>query len=254
MQNKIFIVTGASGKLGLSFIEELHNRREKVIGLARKKIEIKNTDVYQADLLDEDEVASALNKIKFANFKEIYLIHAVGTFKFQKNNSDILDDNKDGIDDEVYATNVLTLKNVLKCLLTHHHSSIKIRVCAFASVSDKYNVPFWNSYTKSKNIVREYLRELSDLAHIHALVVNISTVDTGNENNLRPNATKTHWLQPSEIVVKVLPELINLSTYTEIDVIKEKPDFDPNYYLDHEAILKKWENEMKKDSDPSASK
>lgn len=254
MQNKIFIVTGASGKLGLSFIDELKNRGEKVISLTRKQVEIKSTKVYQADLLDENETTAAINKIQFENLEEIYLIHAVGTFKFHKNDSDILDINGDGIDDEVYAMNVLTLKNVLKSLLAQRHPSAKIRVCAFASVSDKYNVPFWNSYTRSKNIVREYLRELCDLAHIQALVVNVSTVDTGNENGLRPNADKTYWLQPSEIVVRVLPELIDLSTYKEIDVIKEKPGFDPNYYLDHEAILRKWEKEMKKVNDQSTSK
>jgi protoporphyrinogen oxidase len=75
-------------------------------------------------------------------------------------------------------------------------------------------------------------------------VVDVSTVDTGNENDLRPHADKTYWLQPEEIVVKALPELMTLSTYKEIDVVKQKPDFNPDYYLDHEAILKKWKQEM----------
>jgi short-subunit dehydrogenase len=244
--DKLFIITGASGKLGLSFINELAKQQQEVIGLTRSTRDIENVKTYQADLLIEKEVASVFDKILFSNYEEIYLIHAVGAFKFHRNASDILDNNRDGIDDEVYATNVLTLKNTLKSLHLHKGSA-QIKVCAFASVSDKHNVPFWSSYTKSKNIMREYLKELCGLAHIQALIVNVSTVDTGNENNLRPNADKTYWLKPSEIVVKVLPELMSLSAYKEIDVIKEKPGFDSNYYLDHEAILKKWETEMGKE-------
>jgi hypothetical protein len=69
-------------------------------------------------------------------------------------------------------------------------------------------------------------------------------VDTGNENLLRPNADKTYWLHPEEIVSQTLPELLNVSSYKEIDLFKEKPDFNETYYLDHQAILKKWEKEM----------
>ncbi len=75
-------------------------------------------------------------------------------------------------------------------------------------------------------------------------MINVSTVNTGNENILRPHADKTYWLHPEEIVSQTLPELVNISSYKEIDLFKEKPDFNENYYLDHEAILKKWEKEM----------
>ena len=85
---------------------------------------------------------------------------------------------------------------------------------------------------------------LRQLQKISALMVNVTTVDTGNENLLRPNADKTYWLKTQEIVDRALPELAALSGYKEIDIIKEKPDFDVKYYIDHEALLEKWRTEM----------
>jgi NADP-dependent 3-hydroxy acid dehydrogenase YdfG len=241
MQNRIFIVTGASGKLGKAFISQLESEGEQVIALSRREADLQG-GTYQVDLLDEHKIEEVISKIDFSGREELCLIHAVGGFKFEKNSTDIKDADQDGIDDDVYATNVLTLKNILKSLLNHRPGVIK--VCAFASVSDRHNIPFWASYTRAKNIMRGYLKELCESGRIQALIVNVSTVDTGNENHLRPHADKTYWLQPQEIALKTIPELISLSPYKEIDVYKEKPDFDPEYYLDHEAILKKWEEEM----------
>jgi len=244
MNKELFLVTGASGKLGFAFVEQLKKENKIVLGLVRKDLKIEGTELLKADLLDENQISEVFKTFDFSRFDVITLIHPVGKFKFEKSPSQIMDSDKDGIDDEVYATNVLTLKNVLKTLLSYLDKSQKIKVCAFASISDKHNIPFWNSYTKSKNIIRGYLKELCEQNYVHALMVNVSTVDTGNENLLRPNADKTYWLHPDEIVSQTLPELVSISSYKEIDLFKEKPDFDNNYYLDHEAILRKWEREM----------
>lgn len=244
MEKELFLVTGASGKLGIAFIEQLKKENKPVIGLVRKNFEIEGVQLLKADLLNENQTLETVKNFDFSGFKTINLIHPVGKFKFENSPSDIKDNNKDGIDDEVYVTNVLTLKNVLKALLSSLNSNQKIKACAFASISDKHNIPFWNSYTKSKNIIREYLKELCKGNYVQALMVNVSTVDTGNENLLRPKADKTYWLHPEEIVSQTLPELTNISSYKEIDLFKERPDFDENYYLDHEAILKKWKKEM----------
>lgn len=62
---------------------------------------------------------------------------------------------------------------------------------------------------------------------------------------LRPEADKTYWLKPQEIVDPSLVELSQLhSSYEEIDIIKNNPNFNDNYYIDHDALLKKWQKEM----------
>ena len=243
MNDSIFLVSGASGKLGLAFIEKFKEKGLKIIGISRSGVLIDGVEICKADLLDEEEINKVIKAIDFRPYHGVYLIHVVGKFKFEKNKQNIIDTNQDNMDDEVYATNVLTLKNIINALLAQGLSK-KIKICPFASVADKYDVPFWQSYTKSKNIMRSYLKELCKNGYIQALVVNVSTVDTGNENNLRPRADKTYWLDPREIVIAVFPKLFKLFGYDEVDIIKEQSGFSEGYYLDHEAILKKWENEM----------
>ncbi len=230
--------------MGAAFIEELKKEEASIIAFARKDNLVGDIQTYQVDLLDEVATENTLSQVDFSIYGEVVLIHAVGKFKFEKTSSQKIDLNEDGIDDDVYATNVLTLKNTLKGILNHIKQQKTLKICVFASVSDKYEIPFWASYTKAKNVLRGYLRELSSTSQVDALVVNVSSVDTGNENLLRPHADRTYWLQPKQIVLAALPKLLNLSGYQEIDVLNKKPGFNEKYYLNHEEILKKWEQEM----------
>jgi short-subunit dehydrogenase len=235
MHDELFLVTGASGKLALAFIKKLKKENKTVFALSRNVLNIEGAESLVVDLLDKNNLSEELKKVDFTNFSKIFLIHPVGKFKFERSFH--------GIDDEVYNTNFVTIKNIIDTISSLSEKQ-KLKVCAFASVSDKYDVPFWQSYTKSKNLIRSYLKSLCDASMSGALMANVSTVDTGNENLLRPNADKTYWLDPDEIVEKVLNELSGLSGYKEIDIFKVKPGFDQSYYLDHKAILSKWENEM----------
>lgn len=242
---KLFLVTGASGKLGGAFVNKLKEvSAGKVYAFSRKSTNTCADKSYLVDLLEEKEVLSIFKDLDFHEYDEIILVHTVGKFKFEDGTTVTVDDDGDGIDDDVYRTNVITVKNILKSLFSCSAEETKIKVCAFASVSDKYNIPFWSSYTRSKNILRGYLQTLCEIRKISALVVNVSTVDTGNENQLRPLADKTYWLEPEEIVTEVLPSIENLVGYQEIDIIKENPSFKKDYYIDHDVLLKKWHTEM----------
>ncbi len=242
---RVFLITGASGELGKSFVKNIDSK-EIVYKFSRSELS-DNSDnkCFILDLLEEEKVKEVLELTDLDSFNEIVLIHTVGKFKFENDESKIEDKDGDGIDDEIYKTNVITTKNILKYVKQNINGRAEIKVCVFASVSDKYSIPYWSSYTRAKNILRGYLQTLSENQIVSALVVNVSTVDTGNENLLRPNADKTYWLKPEEIVTRVLPELNDLDGYTEIDIIKEHPDFKKDYYINHESILEKWHSEMR---------
>lgn len=242
--SRIFIVTGASGKLGEAFITALKDRSEIVCGFSRRPITSPADKMLVADLLDEKQVETTLAEVGVEHYTEVVLIHTVGKFKFHENDHEIIDGNSDGIDDEVFDTNVLTTKNLLKFILPLVKQGVVVRMCAFASVSDKHAIPYWSSYTRSKNILRGYLQTLCEMQELSALMVNVTTVDTGNENFLRPNADKTYWLRPEEVVNEVLPEIESLIGYKEIDIIKKNPSFNDAYYIDHEKLLEKWKREM----------
>jgi short-subunit dehydrogenase len=173
MNRELFLITGASGKLGLAFVEQLKKDNKTILGLVRKDFKIEGVQLLKADLLDENIVLATFKTFDFSGFGTITLIHPVGKFKFERDSSPVIDTDQDGIDDEVYGTNVLTLKNTIKALLSLVNRNQKIKVCGFASVSDKHDIPFWNSYTKSKNILRGYLKELCEQNYIHALMVNV---------------------------------------------------------------------------------
>ncbi len=244
MERELYIVTGATGRLGAAFAEELLKTGQNVIGLSRKSAGNADFKIVGADLLDENSTSEAVGQMDLQRYSKLIVIHAVGKFKFEKHANDITDKDQDGIDDEVYRTNVVTLENLLRAFFQKDKICNEITICTFASVSDRYNIPFWNSYTKAKNFLRKYLEELAAAGKARALMVNVSTIDTGNENLLRPHADKTYWLRPEDVASKTLAEIKTDFTYKEIDIIKENPEFTENYYRDHEAILKKWQKEM----------
>lgn len=253
MNNQLVIITGANGRLGRAYLYHFSSKNDfDIISVSRSK-EDDQPSVFKniyADLLEQKNVKSEIDKIDFSVYKKIFLIHPVGKFKFQKNGIFEIDKDSNGIDDDVFSSNVVTLENILTPIIDRiKNTQTQIRVCAFGSISDRYDIPFWSSYSKSKNILRRILKSLSLEEtlqdKISILFVNVSSVDTGNENKLRPHADKKFWLRPEEIVEKNMELLLSdFKGYKEIDTYNPIPDFDANYFHNNEKILKKWLKEM----------
>lgn len=246
---KLAIISGATGSLGQAYLQILSKRGIKCIGLSRKKPKKKRKSVtyLHSDLLDKFETKKALGGINIEEYGEVIVIHTVGKFKFEENKKPELDINGDGIDDFVFDSNIKTFENILNFLLKKIDKKSKLTLCAFGSVSDKYEVPFWKSYTKSKNVLREIIKKYSNNQNMRGVFVNVSTVDTKNENLLRPSASKKYWLTSEKIVQRTKKEIFNgKRKFIELDIFKPNPDFKKDYYLNHEEIFKKWKKEMKK--------
>jgi len=240
---KIVIVSGASGSLGEEYLKYFSNKQKfKVLGLSRSKPKkkIKNVEYLYCDLLNSTKVQNEISLIDFEQFSEIIFIHPVGKFSFEDKN------NGNSLNNKIYDSNVLTFINVANILSKFIEKNKKIIFCCFGSVSDKYKVPYWKSYTQSKQELRKIVRKLSENKNIRGVFVNVSTVFTGNENKLRPFADTKYWLKPKKIVSKSIPEIISgKSQFIELDVFEPHPNFKEDYYLDHEAIYNKWKKEMR---------
>ncbi|PCI25094.1 hypothetical protein COB57_02650 [Candidatus Peregrinibacteria bacterium] len=239
---KIVIISGASGSLGEGYLKHFSNELNFTsIGLARTetKNKINNVEYIYCDLLDEINVKNKINKINFEQYSEIIFIHPVGKFKFEYKN------NLNEIDTQIYNSNVMTFINISN-ILSPLAERKKITFCCFGSVSDKYDVPYWRSYTQSKKELKRRIQEASENNNnIRGVFINVSTVTTGNENKLRPFANKKYWLKPEKIVKMSLSEIISgKSQFIELDIFEPCPHFQDTYYLDHEAIYSKWEKEM----------
>lgn len=242
------IVTGANGALGKAYLEQLAaTPHVHPVGIARNLDEAVPGVRYVTgvDLLKDNEIREALSAIQCKQAEKILLIHPVGKFKFEHQPTM-------EIDADIVLSNMGTMVNTVKAVVGSMRASSLV-VCGFGSVSDKYNVPFWRSYTDAKNKVRDALSSLPGLLSrpdhriVRSVMVNVSTTDTGNENALRPNADTQFWLKPQKIVSESLPFLLAESGpgYQEIDIIEHKPGFDPTeYYGNPDRIMEKWAREM----------
>ena len=80
---------------------------------------------------------------------------------------------------------------------------------------------------------------------MNAVFINVSTVDTGHENKLRPCATKEEkafWLTPDTIVERTINDIENPTVkFNEKDVYEDLPGFKPDeYFRNPEVVKERW--------------
>ncbi|HLC78653.1 MAG TPA: hypothetical protein VJH92_06015 [Candidatus Nanoarchaeia archaeon] len=253
---KTIIVTGITGKLGAEYLNYFRKQKDtRCYGFARRQLEKKHKGVsyLYADLLNNEEVETELENIDLSLSKEVLLVHPIGMFKFEANRVPEKDQDKDGIDDDIYASNVLTFANIFNSLKNMVKKEVKkghkihLTVSAFGSITDKYYIPFWNSYTASKNKLREMIKTAilrNKMLAINGVFVNISTADTGNERKLRPYGNAKYWLTVKEIVQYSVDHLISpKKSWVEMNIYKFNPSFNPTWYTNHDDVLERWMNQ-----------
>ncbi|NQV91198.1 hypothetical protein HQ489_01880 [Candidatus Woesearchaeota archaeon] len=238
INKQLILISGVTGSLGEAYLEHYRNSEKRVAGISRSQPKIPYTDVQylKANLLDPNQSKRCMDKLSLEGITELVLIHPVGRFKFEKNFTEV--------NPEIYASNVETLTNLVNPLLKRQEKP-SITLVAFGSISDKYEVPFWRSYSKSKNALRKYIHELADKEEkIKGVFINLSSVRTRNESILRPYANTRYWITPEEIVQRSVPELSPTEKWKEIDIFNLSPDYSPTIYTNHSAVLKRWTEEM----------
>ncbi len=259
MNTRLVIVTGASGAVGNSFIEHfLQQDNTECVAFSRTPMETEALNC-QADLLDRESVAQEIAKLNLTNIDDVILVHGVGKFKYESEcEIAALGTTEADVDDEIFSSNYHTFVNVVEPLtkkLSQKHQQgeqTTLALCAFGSITDKYKIPFWHSYTYAKDSLREYIKELAKSPEWGGLIrgrfVNVSTTDTGNENKLRPYATaeeKKYWLKPETVVERAIAALESFTPlWQEIDVYEPLPGFNPQeYYTDFQKIKSKWQRQ-----------
>ncbi len=260
MNSRLVIVTGASGAVGNSFVEHfLQEKNTTCVAVSRSPMETEAVHC-QVDLTDDVAVKQAIAELDLEDISDVILIHGVGKFKYEHEcDVSALGNTPEEVDDEIFSSNYQTFVNVAEPLiekLNHEHQKGRkttLALCAFGSITDKYKIPFWRSYTYAKDSLRHYIKELSHSEEWKGLIrgrfINVSTTDTGNENKLRPKATieeKQYWLKPVKIVRNSIDALECLTPlWQEIDIYEPMPGFDPHsYYNNPQKIQQKWKRQM----------
>jgi len=259
MNSRLVIVTGASGAVGNSFIKHfLQEDNTECVAISRSPMETEASHC-QADLLDRQSIAQEIAQLDLTSIDDVILIHGVGKFKYESEcEVAALGNTAEEVDDEIFSSNYQTFVNIAEPLtkkLNQEHEQgcqTTLALCGFGSITDKYKIPFWHSYTYAKDSLREYIKELAKSPEWGGLIrgrfINVSTTDTGNENKLRPYATaeeKKYWLKPETVVEKAIAEILSMTPlWQEIDVYEPLPGFDPQeYYTNFKEIKSKWQRQ-----------
>lgn len=238
-------MSGASGSLGEAYLDYYRTLGCDLIGLSRtvpnKKFE--NVTYFYADLLNQSMVKNMVHSLNLEGITNITYVHPVGKFKFEEKFQNL--------DQKVYDSNVQTFVNLVEPLLELNNPSktdkrrCNINLVAFGSISDKYNVPFWKSYSYSKNVLRMYMYNLScQNDDVKSLFINLSSVKTRNESKLRPYANTSYWITTEEIVMRSVKEFSFLEKWKEIDIFNVSPNYSPEIYTNHTKIFERWMEEM----------
>lgn len=241
-QSKLIILSGVTGLLGESYQKAFCELNEfKILTITKK------------EFMDIEAMRAWVAAIDFGAVTEILYLHCIGRFKFEDPSAPADNLNPLGIDVEVYESNADTFNRfsdlLVSCINSRlkNNELIKLKYCAFGSVSDKYQIPYWQSFTRAKNILRERMRSLvgfNGKITTTGLFINLSSVNTHNERGLRPGANREYWLDCDEIVRRTMSMVLDTKVdWAEIDIFKTNPNFN-NYYQSHERILNTWRKEM----------
>jgi NADP-dependent 3-hydroxy acid dehydrogenase YdfG len=249
VQNKMYkqvIISGASRGIGKAFADYYAvQENTEVIGIGRSN----KPHLKQLDLLDETATNYFATQLNLSKVSEIVYMHAVGIDKFEPDGKPAIDQDGDGIDDEVYASNVTAFANLAEPLIERvKQTKTPMTICNIGSISDIYGVPYWQSFSRSKNMVRKYLKSLA-LPHVKSITINISTtLDEDSRKYGRVNADTTYWQSTLELLSKSIGSIERMrkldSTYAEFDFYKHNPSFRSDYFTNLPKLFASWQRDM----------
>ncbi|MVM34343.1 SDR family NAD(P)-dependent oxidoreductase [Spirosoma sp. HMF4905] len=200
---KSVLITGASGNLGASLVDELHKNGYHIIAtLGSEKDQgifshLPNVESHVVNLLESDSIADFLSKIDGKPIQAAALL--VGGFT-----AGGIHETDVAMLDKMYRLNFITAFNLVKPLLTTFEAQgggqfifIGARP-AIAPEAGKNLV----AYALSKSLIFE----LASLVNAHgkdkqisATVIVPSTIDTPINREAMPDADPTKWVKPEDI-------------------------------------------------------
>ncbi len=246
---RAIVIAGINGDIGSELAQRLM-QQGRLYGVSRspKKSNLEYQHM-RADFQDPKQIASAFEHI--APAKELIYLHLIGVFRFEDKNHPIVDKDEDDIDDETFQTNVTTFRNVKQSLSTYleKNPSSTLKIIGVGSSSDLYDLPFWRSFTRSKNELRKEFRLMygnpQTYGRVSALTVNVSTVSGKQLSTERPYISKEFCLSPQEVAEQSMPYILDPKpSFLEVSLIKPNPSFMDPEYLTLENLRKRWYQDM----------
>ena len=219
MDKKTLILTGRSNSVGKKIIEEAKWYETK-FWVSRSFVDIPWTIGMQIDLKDSLWIALMSEMLEpYIKQNDIHIIHTAGKIKNElpakwKDILDLLDfqtidNDNDGIDDEVFKNTYIPLHNLISNMLRLYPNN-KIRIGVILSVADfKEPIPATHkSMIKVNRLVRELLGWLlNKYNNISSRIISIWTMATESELKKRINWDKDYWIKPEAVSSALLDDM-----------------------------------------------
>lgn len=241
-----FVIAGIRSDIGLAYAHYLKNYG-KIYGISRSETPVDGLEYTHmtCDLMSpvpEDFFSEISDRL-------VVYIHLPGEFRFEDENHPVIDNDGDGLDDSIFHSNVTTFVNITPALYKLGNNSEHLRIVAIGSTADLYDVPYWNSFTKAKDILRGLYRKFyGDNEHnniVSSLFVNVSTTDGEQLEGERPYIDKTYVLRPDEIIKQSVEWILaETSSCIEVNILKSNPEWMDSEYFSLQNIHARWYYDM----------
>jgi NADP-dependent 3-hydroxy acid dehydrogenase YdfG len=237
------IIAGATSGIGLRYLNYFLTQEYETIGLTSSEKK-ETATIHKLDLMDATACTYFINSQKTEKRNTIYL-HIIGQDKFEDYGPNLETFNHE-VDNEIYSSNVTTLQNFANPLISKcKKEESNLKIVNIASISDQFLVPYWYSYSFSKNKVREYLKEESQQEHISSLVINVSSVITEKEILGRPFGDISTWLDLDSLLTGSISNILSKNEkYQEMDIYKPLKDWNESFFTDTKRVYTRRMYEM----------
>lgn len=253
-EKTLVIISGVTGAIGSAILAEYAKEKNNVIyGISRKALPIESF-LNNGKLPPKTLICSIGESLDFDllfrsveySFKEVIYIHALGLYPFEVNSKGKIsiekDFDKDGVNDEVTKLTYQAFVSATQRLEKHWKGRVKCII--FGGIADKYRPDVHQSWWKTIEKVKEYMRNASKInRNVSMVVFNISSVLCPHEIVTRPfvfantDADQTYWLSPYDLARFVVKKISRISIgFHEFEKYKVKPNFKPDIYYNNKSF------------------
>ncbi len=246
---KLIIIGGVTGSIGQEILRKYLLEKETLIyGISRKGVSMNDFPtlpnhnlIVGVDLGNAASISEFVSKIPVQHYDSISYFHLVGEFKTEITEGfEVLVQNDvdgDGIDDTVYGLVAKAYQDMVSGLIEIAvASNASLKVASFGSLADVHDIPCFQSFRKSREIVKAFSSEIvRKYPTASFYLFNTSTILSADEMLERPfifstNVDPTYWITPSELVEKALSFMGSSNGIFERDIYLANPQFADDYF------------------------
>jgi NAD(P)-dependent dehydrogenase (short-subunit alcohol dehydrogenase family) len=202
LNNKVALVTGASGALGNFVTEAFLAAGATVIGVARSIQPSAFADpkfVAMAVDLSKGEATKEMGEAAIQRFEKIdILVHVMGGFA----GGELIDDTDDATWDKMMNLNLRSAFNICRAVLPHMRKAKRGRVIAIGARSAVEPKAYLSAYCASKAALVSLIRTVALEGKDDGIAANVilpGTMDTPANRTDSPSADFSKWVPPVKV-------------------------------------------------------